>query len=74
MKLLRGDAHFTAEPELAAVRKAGGSVDIDGRAVNKGQKGLLNLFILGNHRFAVSRGVTGDMLRGRIYVVNDGNG
>ena len=34
MKLLSGNSHFTAEPELAAVGKAGGNIHIDCRTVD----------------------------------------
>ena len=34
MELLSGDAHLTAQAELAAVGEAGGAVDIDRRTVH----------------------------------------
>ena len=45
MELLRGNPHLTAKPELAAVGKARGRIDIYRRAVDKGGKGFLKSFM-----------------------------
>ena len=73
MKLLRGNPHFAAKPEFSPIRETGGRIDIYRGTVDKRGKNLLNRLVLGNDSLAVSGGVTRDMLRRGIYIVDDRN-
>ena len=64
VELLGGDAHFTAQAELAAVGEPGGGVDVDGGAVYAGDESCLGIIGIGDDGFTVARGVGGDVLNG----------
>lgn len=61
MVLLRGNAHFAAEAEFAAVCKPRGCVYINCSTVNQLRKALRGLRVFGDDRVGMVRGVRGDM-------------
>ena len=61
MELLRGNAHFAAEAEFAAVCKPRGCVYINCSTVNQLRKALRGLRVFGDDRVGMVRGVRGDM-------------
>ena len=71
MELLRGNPHLTAKPELAAVGKARGRIDIYRRAVDKGGKGFLRRLVLGYYCLAVRCGMARYMLRRGAHIVDN---
>ena len=61
MELLGGNAHLAAKAELTAVGEPGGSIEIHRRTVHTGCELPQHRFILCHHRFAVARGMGGNM-------------
>ena len=74
VELLGGDAHLTAQAELAAVGEAGGAVDIHRRTVHgcckEGGMGL----VPGQDGLAVAGGVLGNVADGFFHAVHDLDG
>ena len=71
MELLGGNAHLAPQPELPAIGKAGGAVDVDCRTVHRRRKeGGMGL-VPGQDSFAVAGGVRGDVADGLLHAVHD---
>ena len=71
VQLLRGDAHFAAEAELAAVGEAGGGVDVDRGAVHVLHKVSLRGGVARDDGVAVAGGVRRDVGDGLVHVGDD---
>ena len=70
MKLLGGNAHLAAQPELAAVGKPGGHVHIRRRAVRLVDEPLRADRILRDDAFAVAGGVRQYVGDGLVHAVH----
>ena len=64
VELLGGNAHLAPQPELPAIGKAGGAVDVDRRTVHRRRKDGGMGLVPGQDGFAVAGGVRGDVADG----------